>query len=71
LFCCGTVYGKEKATLISLETLWRGTFFCGEKQMKAENVNRRSVRVSDDALYVSSYFLFYFSAFFISLRTFY
>jgi len=39
--------------------------------MKAENVNRRSVRVSDDALYVSSYFLFYFSAFFISLRTFY
>lgn len=39
--------------------------------MKDENVNRGSVHVSDNALYVSPCFLFYFSAFFISLRTFY
>lgn len=39
--------------------------------MKDENVNRGSVHVSDDVLYISPYFLFYFSAFFVSLRMFY
>lgn len=38
---------------------------------KGENVNRGSVHVSDDALYGSPYFLFYFFVFFISLRIFY
>lgn len=39
--------------------------------MKDEDVNRGSVHVSDDVLDVSPNFLFYLSAFFMSLRTFY
>lgn len=49
----------------------RGVYFCGEKEMRDENVTRGSERVSGDVLYVSPYFVVYFSVFFASLRMFY
>lgn len=49
----------------------KGFCICRVKEMKDDDVNRGSVHVSADALYVSPYFLFYFSAFLISLRIFY
>lgn len=62
---------KKKPPLFALNLYGEGFFFFGgEKEMKDENVNRGSARVSDDVLYVSPYFLFYFSAFLISLRMF-
>lgn len=71
LLCCGTGYCKEKKPPCLLRISIVRDFVCVERRKWRMEMLIEEAHISDDVLYVSPCFLFYFSAFFISPRMFY